>query len=71
MCSLDRELRRVVEILDPGLLLDRIGGTRISRRDASLVTDRAPDHLRILKDHPLRCRGPGSRRLMSGIQFMV
>ena len=39
----DSALCRVVEIRDPGLLLDRIEGARISRPDAQLVTDRAPD----------------------------
>ena len=37
-----------VEILDPGLLLDRIGGTRVSRRDASLVTQITSEFSRII-----------------------
>ena len=56
LCSPDSALCRIVEILDPGLLLDRIEGT--SRRDAHLATDRAPDPLQTIKNHPIRCRGP-------------
>ena len=64
---------RVDEIHGPGLLLGRIDGVRIFRRDARLVIDHVPDLLRINRDRPIRRQRHGSRLLMSGIrtEFMV
>ena len=67
------ELCHVDEILDPGLLLGRIGGVRTFRQVAILVTDPVPDLLRIHTACPIRSHRHGSRLLMRGIrtEFMA